>query len=47
MLMALKMQQMKVEMMESETEYGMRRKYAAVKTSGEKLIACTVSKFLI
>ena len=42
-LMAVKLNQMKEDMMENEQEYGMRRKYGVVKTSGDRLTACTVS----
>lgn len=41
--MATKLTQMKLDMMDSESEYGTRRKYGAVRTSGTRLEACTVS----
>jgi hypothetical protein len=43
-LMAQKLTQMKIDMMDSEKEYGTRRKYGAVRVSGPRLEACTVSK---
>jgi hypothetical protein len=41
-LMAMKLTQMKMDMMENESEYGIRRKYGAVKVSGERLLSCTL-----
>jgi len=45
-LMATKLVQMKMDMIENEESIGMRRKFGAIKTSGERLIACTVRIFV-
>jgi len=45
--MAIKLNNMKQEMMENEHLYGMRRKFGAVRTSGDRLCACTVSVRLL
>ena len=42
-MLSSKLINMKMDMMEHEEQFGLRRKFAAVKVSGQRLQACTVS----
>ena len=42
-LMASKLNSMKMQLMENETSYGLRRKFGCVRLSGVRILSCTVS----
>ena len=46
-LMAIKLTSMKMQLMENETSYGLRRKFGAVKLTGDRIQSCTVSIFKV